>query len=193
MLISWYGVPLPELPQEAASITHPATHLFDLELSADSQVLLPVVSEERLKAGQTSYISRLIRRWGKLPAALLPNLNTQNHRYAFIGLNDWFMYPILRPGSFVQIDERRRKVSTGSWSTEWERPIYLIEHRGGYRCGWCHDTGSELIVQPHPASQMAPEIYRTPSDAEVVGQVVAVAMRLDPARQRRKRFGAVRE
>lgn len=192
-VLKWYGIPLQDLAQESALIRHASTYPFDIEPSAQSEVLVPVMPEQKIDPRQTTYVSRLIRAWGKVPAALLPNLQIQSHRYAFIGLNDWFMYPILRPGSFVQIDERRRKVAKGTWTTEWDRPIYLIEHRGGYRCGWCHDNGRELVVQPHPVSQMAPEIYRSPADAEIVGQVVAVAMRLDPVKQRRTRFAADRE
>lgn len=189
-LLKWYGVPVEELAPEAASIRHEATHPFNLEVEAQTDFALPVFPEENFDTGRTSYLSRLVRRWGKLPAALLTNLHTSSLRYAFIGTNDWFMYPLLRPGSFVQIDERQRKVSTDGWTSEWDRPIYLVEHRNGYRCGWCHETEGELVVQPHPASQLPPEIYRTPAEAEVVGQVVAVAMRFDPGRERRTRFGA---
>lgn len=192
-LLKWYSVPLDDLAAEAALIGHAATHPFDLEADGQADLALPVLPDDELDLRHTSYLSRLIRRWGKMPAVLLSNLPTQSLRYAFIGLDDWFMYPLLRPGTFVQIDERRRKITGGHWATEWERPIYLVEHRNGYRCAWCHQNGNELLLQPHPSSQAAPETYRVPAEAEIVGQVVAVAMRLDPVRQHRTRFAADRE
>ncbi len=97
------------------------------------------------------------------------------------------MYPILSPGSFVQIDESKRRIAKEGWVYEQERPIYFLEHRDGYRCGWCTDRGGVLIVQPHHTSLMTPEIFRYPGEAEIVGQVVGVAMRLDLAKRRHTR------
>ena len=119
---------------------------------------------------------------------LLNGLDVQRHRYAFIGAEDWSMYPLLMPGSFIEIDESRSKVVDNCWTHELERPIYLIEHRSGFRCGWCSLLDGKLIIQPHSASSARPEIYTYPEEAEVVGQVVAVAMRLDPGKRRRIRF-----
>ena len=44
-----------------------------------------------------------------------------------------------------------------------------------------------LIVQSHPASAVSPEVYKYPGDAEIVGQVVGLAMRLDQAMRRHTR------
>jgi hypothetical protein len=38
-----------------------------------------------------------------------------------------------------------------------------------------------MILVPHPLSSCAPEVYSYPEEAEVVGQVVGVAMRLGPS------------
>jgi len=88
------------------------------------------------------------------------------------------MYPILPPGSFVQVDESRDKVMEGSWRSEYERPIYFLETRDGHTCCWCTLTREEIILQPHPLSPMPPRVLRYPQQAEVIGQVVGVAMRL---------------
>jgi hypothetical protein len=37
-----------------------------------------------------------------------------------------------------------------------------------------------LMLVPHPLSSCAPEVYRFPDEAEIVGQVVGVATRLGP-------------
>jgi hypothetical protein len=90
------------------------------------------------------------------------------------------MYPLLRPGALVVIDDSRRKIVAGGWRHEFERPIYFLERRDGYVCGWCSLVGGRLVLQPHPASMCLPSVYAYPSEIEVIGQVVAVAMFLEP-------------
>ena len=65
------------------------------------------------------------------------------------------MHPMIRPGSFVQIDEAKRQIKRDTWVHEYERPIYFLEHRNGFRCGWCTISEHWLIVQSHPASGRA--------------------------------------
>ena len=78
---------------------------------------------------RTTYLSRMIQRWGKLPIMLLNGMELKSHRYAYIGSEDWSMYPLIQPGSLVVIDETRRKIVNSGWSHESERPIYFLEHR----------------------------------------------------------------
>ena len=119
--------------------------------------------------------------------SLLNGFDLKEHRYAFIGLEDWTMYPLIQPGSLVLIDESRRKIVNAGWTTEFERPIYFLEHRGGFACGWCTVNGAQLVMQPHPASMCLAEVYPYPEDVEVLGQVTGVAMRLDQGKRRRAR------
>jgi hypothetical protein len=114
-------------------------------------------------------------------------MDLKNHRYGFVGTEDWSMYPLLQPGSLVVIDETRRKVSENVWASEFERPIYFFEHRKGYACCWCNVTGNHLLLQPHPASQCSPEMFLYPDEIDVIGQVTGVAMRLDQGKRRRTR------
>ena len=85
------------------------------------------------------------------------------------------------------VDESKRKIVSSGWASELERPIYFLEHREGYVCGWCSRNGDHLIVMPHPASHQAPEVYEFPSEIDVVGQITGVAMRLDQAKRRHTR------
>jgi hypothetical protein len=96
------------------------------------------------------------------------------------------MYPLITPGAIVQIDERRKRILSGRWHRESERPIYFLETRGGFACSWCALEDGNMILQPHPVS---PERMRIlPSgDVDVIGQVVAVAMRLDTLAQAAER------
>ena len=88
------------------------------------------------------------------------------------------MYPLITPGAIVQIDERRKRIVSGPWHRESERPIYFLETRDGFACSWCSLEDGNMILQPHPLS---PELMRILplNDVDVIGQVVAVAMRLD--------------
>ena len=88
------------------------------------------------------------------------------------------MYPILPPGSFIQVDETRSRVLEGSWRSEYERPISFVETREGHTCCWCSMRREEIILQPHPLSPVPVRILRHPQEAEVLGQVVGVAMKL---------------
>jgi hypothetical protein len=134
----------------------------------------------------------MIQRWGKIPLLFLETLHLKDTRYAFIGTDDWFMYPLLQPGSFLIIDETCRRIANSGWNNEFDRPIYFFEHRQGYSCGWCYLKGDQLVLQPHPASQCSPEVFKYPTDIDLVGQVTGVAMRLDQGRKRRTRSQALR-
>jgi hypothetical protein len=120
-----------------------------------------------------------------LPLMLLNKVDLRSHRYGFVGTDDWSMFPIIPPGSLVVIDDTRRRIASSGWTTEFERPIYFLEHRDGYICAWCRLTDGRLTVQPHPASLREPESYSYPDEIEVIGQVTQVALSLEAAHRRR--------
>jgi hypothetical protein len=99
---------------------------------------------------KTTFLSHVVRRWGRMPLSFLNDLDIKQYRYGFIGLDDWSMYPILRPGSLVAIDQNRRKIAADGWTTELDRPIYFLEHRNGYRCGWCTLMGENILILIQP-------------------------------------------
>jgi hypothetical protein len=65
------------------------------------------------------------------------------------------------------------------WRSEYERPMYFVETREGYTCCWCALRQSQLVLQPHPLSPVQPRILKDQQEAEVLGQVVGIAMRLE--------------
>ena len=186
-ILLWYGVDLTHLPRDCAELPHDHTHLVELAATEEKTPEAPLVPTD-VDFRKTSYISREIRRWGRLPLALLRSLDLQHRRYAFIGTDDWSMYPILHPGSFLLIDEQKKKIANEGWGHELERPIYFLENRSGYRCGWCTLNEGLLIVQPHSSSNSLSEVFRYPGEIEVVGRIVGVAMRLDLGRRRHTHF-----
>ena len=184
-VLRWYGVDLSGLPAEAVAIEIGSTHLIGFAATDRDHVPVPLALDPGIDLTRTTYLSRMIQHWGKLPFALLSGLDLKNHRYGFIGSEDWSMYPLIPPGSLVLIDESRRKIANSGWASEFERPIYFFEHRSGYACAWCHLSDNQLVLQPHPASMCNPEVFSFPTDIDVIGQVTGVAMRLDPGRKRR--------
>ncbi len=185
-VLEWYGVNLADLPADSMNVVEiERTHPIGFVAGAQGEVQLPLSLDPGLDIRRTTFLSRLIQRWGKLPLMLLSGLDFKSQRYGFIGSEDWSMYPLLQPGSLVVIDETKRKIADQSWGNEFERPIYFFEHRKGYACCWCNLTDAHLVLQPHPASQCNPEIYAYPDEIDVIGQVTGVAMRLDQARRKR--------
>jgi transcriptional regulator with XRE-family HTH domain len=190
-VLEWYGISLGSLPADAATVDVPQTHLLSMRgnTAPGSEVLLPLALDPGLDPRRTTYLTRMIQRWGKLPLLFLESLNVKEQRYALIGTEDWFMYPLLQPGTFVSIDETQRKIANSGWNNEFERPIYFFEHRQGFACGWASLEGEQLILISHPMSACSPQVYKYPNDIDLIGQVSGVAMRLDQAKRRRTRPG----
>lgn len=187
-VLGWYGVPKELLAAEAVQIRLNATHT--LGFSTAGPVPIPQSLEVEIDLNRTTFLSHIIKRWGKMPLGFLNGLDIRHSRYAFIGLEDWSMYPLLQPGALVMIDESRRKIAAGGWTNEYDRPIYFLEHREGYFCGWCSMMGRRMLVQPHPASQQQPRLFDFPEELDVVGQVTGVAMLLASKKQSHVRTAA---
>ncbi len=183
-VLEWYGVSMSQLPADAASIEVPNTHPIHFKGNVHGEALVPLTLEPGLDMRRTTYLSRMIQRWGKLPLLLVDQLNLKDRRYAFLGSEDWFMFPLLQPASLLMIDDTQRKVSNSGWENEFDRPIYFLEHRQGYACGWCSLDGDQLLLLPHPSSRCNPKIYDYPNGVDIIGRVIGVAMTLDQGRRR---------
>jgi hypothetical protein len=78
----------------------------------------------------------------------------------------------------VQVDESKSKVVEDTWRSEYERPIYFVETRDGFTCCWCSVASGSITLQPHPLSPVPVRVLKYPREAEVIGEVVGVAMRM---------------
>jgi hypothetical protein len=85
---------------------------------------------------------------------------------------------VILPGSFVQIDPAQTKVKPGISRREMDRPIYFVELREAYACGWCELKDGQLSVVPHINSPQAIRRFAHPQEAEIIGRVTGVAMRI---------------
>ena len=93
--------------------------------------------------------------------------------YGHLGLADFTMYPMIRPGALLKIDTSQNKLVTSAWNNEYERPIYFIELRGAYACGWCELQGNQLLIIPHHSPFASVRRFSYLREAEIVGRVVS--------------------
>lgn len=184
-VLDWYGIEMSQQAPDAAAIQLEKTHLIGFGSQPDGEAQVPLSLDPGIDTTKTTYLSRVIQRWGKLPLSLFSGLDLKNYRYAFIGSEDTSMYPLLQPGSLLLIDDSQRKIVDSGWTNEFERPIYFFEHRNGYACSWCTLMDKTLILQPHPGSNRSPEMFKYPEEIDLIGQVAGVAMRLDQGKKRR--------
>jgi hypothetical protein len=176
-ILSWYGIEMARVAGDHGLAEPRETHRSNL-LKASS-VNIPVKLDPSFNLRATSNLGRLIEKWGAVPFSYVEELANSDFTYGYIGTEDFTMYPLVMPGSFIQVDENKDEVAEGLWRSEYERPIYFVETREGHICSWCSIRGDHIILQPHPLSPVPVRIMRHPQEAEVVGQVVGVAMKLD--------------
>jgi hypothetical protein len=90
-----------------------------------------------------------------------------------MGADDLTMWPLLPPGSLLQIDPKHRAIKRGKW-TEFDRPIYLIERNNRLLISYAERKGKSLILISHPESP-APTCKSQPfRDVIVRGQLLPI-------------------
>ena len=176
-LLSWYGIDVNGTAFDLHLSEPPRSHKSDA-LQGGTEVALPTGFDPAFDCRKTVNFGRMIQEWGTFPLAYFSNIQSEQYTYGYIGSEDFTMYPMLMPGSFVQIDENRNEVQNGTWRSEYERPIYFVETRDGFTCCWCSIDDDRLILQPHPLSPLSPRALKQPQEAEIIGQVVGVAMKV---------------
>lgn len=178
-LLSLYGVDSKKVMVYHGQMPLRRTHLTELD-SAEGPVVidLPIRFDAGLNLNQTTLLSRMIETWGRVPTELIRGLDLRHRLYGFVGLEDYTLYPLIRPGSFVEIDPSLNKPRHRLVRSEFDRPIYFIDLREGYACAWCEIVADNLVAIPHPLSPFKTRIAKFPDEAEIIGEVTGVAMRL---------------
>jgi hypothetical protein len=186
-VMGWYGVPMELMASDASLIQIEKTHGINLNPDAGAEAMLPISLDPGIDLRRTFFVSEVVQRWGKLPLALLGGIDVRRYRYGFVGTEDWSMNPAIPPGSLLVVDDSRRKVQAGGWRSLSERPIYFLEHRDGFYCRWCSVKDGIISLMADPASDSPVLNFRYPDEIEIVGQVIGLAMSLDPEKKRRTR------
>ena len=176
-LLRLYGVDLSFTAADYAICSPGKTHRIEMA-EGRGNVQVPTKLDPGFDVKHSTDLGRMIESWGTVPMQYLQELSKKKYIYAYVGMEDLTMYPLLLPGSFVQVDEDRSRVEEKKWRSELERPIYFVETREGHVCCWCSVRRGEIVLQSHPLSPVPARILKHPQEAEVVGQVIGVAMRL---------------
>ena len=176
-LIRLYGVDLDEIRKYEPVANPHLTQLLPLEFE-DKDLSGPSGRTPfNFSPRVTSLLPAGRRPFGITSFAGIKHSKAALKAYGYIGLNDLTMYPLIRPGAIVQIDTTQKKLQSITWHSEYERPIYFIELRDAYACGWCELQGNQLLVIPHHSSPVAIRRLTYLKEAEIVGRVVGFETR----------------
>ncbi len=176
-ILAWYGVDLSLSAADLQLNLPPKSH-FEETLRGSAKVAIPTRLDPSFDPHRSANLSRMVEHWGLVPLGHLANLSQDKYMYGYVGSEDFTMYPLLPPGTFLQVDEARNKVEQAIWRSELERPIYFVETRDGYTCCWCSLKGEQIVLHSHPLSPVPVRVLRHPQEAEVIGQVVGIALKL---------------
>ena len=178
-LLECLGIDLGNIGQEQARLTLPLTHLIGGHKSDFSgTVEIPPELKGTARFEKTNLVSHMFHQWGGIPVSLLPRLDSHNSVYGYVGTQDFTLFPWIRPGSFVEIDAGQRRIERILWSSEVDRPIFFVELRDSYACSWCELRERRLFLVPSSQSRCQIREVRFPDDAEIIGRVTAVSMRI---------------
>lgn len=120
-----------------------------------------------------SLMRRLLSAWSDIPLLLMLDIDWERGPLVLIGLADRMMWPLLPPGSLLQLNPKIKKVESGSWS-EFERPIYLIECRDQFYCCHAQRRGDNVRLISHAESSSPPSFSVPFREAKVRGQVTPI-------------------
>ena len=175
-LMSFFGLDIHQSREDQGLIRLPNTCVVKPSLDRDQTITIPLELRDGVELAQTNLVSQLFDQWAEVPIAMLKQMDWQKSLYGYIGTNDYTLYPLIRPGSFVQIDTRQTKVTSDRWRSEFDRPIYFVDLRDFYICSWCEIDHGQLILIPSPQSGKPARHVKYPENADVLGRVTAVTM-----------------
>jgi transcriptional regulator with XRE-family HTH domain len=178
-LLSIYGIDLDRISADQLSVRLPETHAVNpIVYDSDRPMRYPLRLDASSNVNETNLLSKIVQTWGEVPVAFVQHLALRKFEYGFIGLKDFTMSPMIRPGALIQIDNNDKNLRSSSWESEFERPIFFFKLPKGWTCGWFQLTGKSLSIVPHSLSPTPVRRFSYPDEVEVVGRVVGVATSL---------------
>jgi hypothetical protein len=99
--------------------------------------------------------------------------------FFWVGGDDDPLHPYLVNALVVMVNRRRKTPLHFGSKPLWQQPIYIVLKRDGtHLAGCCGVENRALVVHPYTRDYRRDEEYRLHQDAEVVGQIVAIARRI---------------
>ena len=71
---------------------------------------MPIRLDPTFDPRRTAILGRFIERWGIVPLAFLAQFADDKYTYAYLGSEDFTIYPLLPPGAFPRVDESWNRV-----------------------------------------------------------------------------------
>lgn len=178
-ILGFFGIHMADIGREQMSLTLPRTHLIGGQPRIlESTLEIPNDIRDKVDIGKTNLVSRMFSQWGGIPVSVFEADTHEKSVYGYIGTEDFTLFPLIRPGSFVQIDANQTRIDRAGWRNEIDRPIYFVELRDSYACSWCEPREGSLLLIPYPQSRNQVREVRFPGDADIVGRVTAISMRI---------------
>jgi transcriptional regulator with XRE-family HTH domain len=98
--------------------------------------------------------------------------------FFWVGGEDHPLHPYLAKGLVVMVNRRRKTALHFASRPIWQQPIYVLLKRDGtYLAASCGVENKTLVIHPYTRDFYPSAGYRIHQDAEIVGQIVAVARR----------------
>jgi hypothetical protein len=98
--------------------------------------------------------------------------------FFWVGGDDDPLHPYLEKASLVMVNRRRKTPLHFASQPWWQQPLYIILMRdGSYLACCCAVENGLLVIHPYSLDFHRSAQYRLHQDAEVVGQIVAIARR----------------
>jgi hypothetical protein len=120
-----------------------------------------------------SATARLFTAWANIPLLLMRNEDWKRGPLIMIGQSDYMMWPLLPPGTLLRLNKKMRRIHNGK-SSEFERPIYLIEHQNKFYCCHAQRNAQSLLLISNAESPCPPSILIPSAEARVHGQLTPV-------------------
>jgi transcriptional regulator with XRE-family HTH domain len=133
----------------------------------------------------TGFFGRLLKQCEEIPLFLRHSLEYFSGS-THVSLDDFFwlggdddpLHPYLEKGLVVMVNRRRKTPIHFVSKDPWQQPIYVVLKRDGtYLATCCGAENGALVVHPYTQDFRREEEYRVHQDADIVGQIVAIARR----------------
>jgi transcriptional regulator with XRE-family HTH domain len=168
------GVPVSEALTEHKTLRLPHTYLIGGAPDAYKSAMQSAAKlRDKLRVERTNLVPKMIETWDEVPLVLQLMVGPEA-MYGYVGMDDYTLYPFVRPGAFVRIDPRQKKILSLGWHGDHDRPVYFVELREHYVCTWCEMLDGRLILVPSQQSKRKTQHLRYPAEATIVGRVTAI-------------------
>ena len=187
-LCALYGLPfsvflraIGVIPEHAGTESMP-----DYFVARSSPQGVPQITRGNDKVNVDGFLETLLKECGGVPFFLrntiegISGLSTASlDNFVWIGGERNPLHPYLTNGLLVLVNRRKRSPIYLRSKPLWQEPIYVIQKRDGtYLCACCGVESGTLVVHPYSPHFYRPIQLRNHHDAEVIGQIVAIARKL---------------